>query len=363
MIDTTETSGYAKASSLSLAASLVNTDPGPEYSSSTRLWQGIPGIERTPDGRFWAVWYSGGDNEGPDNYVQLVTSDDGALWSDPILIIDPPSTIRAFDPVLWLDPSGRLWLFWAQSDGGFDGRAGLWAITKSQSSSWSQPTRIADGVMMNKPIVTSNAGWLLPVAVWNHLGTTHEAVDPAARTSHVVASQDQGNTWQRRGGVDIPDRCFDEHMIVERRDRSLWMLVRLMDGIGESVSTDGGWTWSPGTKSALTTPNARFFIRRTRSGEILLVKHHNYTGRSHLTAFLSDDDGYIWKGGLVLDERVGVSYPDGIETSDNEFVVIYDYNRFTDKQILTATFTRQDVLDAIASSPQARMKAIVNAGG
>ena len=32
-------------------------------------------------------------------------------------------------------------------------------------------------------------------------------------------------------------RQFDEHMFVERKDGSLWLLVRTNYGIGESIST------------------------------------------------------------------------------------------------------------------------------
>ncbi len=34
-------------------------------------------------------------------------------------------------------------------------------------------------------------------------------------------------------------------MVVERKDGSLWMLLRTSYGIGQSVSADGGATWSP----------------------------------------------------------------------------------------------------------------------
>src|ERR1700759_1974948 len=85
----------------------VNTRPGPEYLASRRIWQGIPGIERLADGRLIATWYSGGENEGPDNYVLLASSDDdGASWSEPIAVVHPRHPVRAFDPVLWRDPSG-----------------------------------------------------------------------------------------------------------------------------------------------------------------------------------------------------------------------------------------------------------------
>jgi hypothetical protein len=63
-----------------------NFSPGREYADDTRLFQGIPGLERAPNGRLWAVWYAGGPDEpteGPGNYVVIVTSkDDGKTWSD-----------------------------------------------------------------------------------------------------------------------------------------------------------------------------------------------------------------------------------------------------------------------------------------
>src|SRR4029078_7388552 len=112
----------------------VNVDPGKEYADNTRAFQGIPGIERAANRRLWALWYAGGPGEGPLNYVVLVTSgDDGKTWSKPKLVIDPPGPVRAYDPCLWHDPSGRLWLFWAQSYEWWDGRSGVWAITTENS--------------------------------------------------------------------------------------------------------------------------------------------------------------------------------------------------------------------------------------
>ncbi len=86
----------------------VNRDPGPDYAEWTRSYQGMPSIERMQNGRLWAAWTSGGINEGPDNYVVLVTStDDGRSWSQPIMTIDPSGNISAFVPILWRDPTDR----------------------------------------------------------------------------------------------------------------------------------------------------------------------------------------------------------------------------------------------------------------
>ena len=340
----------------------IRINPGNEYSASSRRWQGIPGIERDASGQLWATWYSGGDGEGPENYVLLVSSfDDGESWSAPLLVINPPGSVRAFDPVLWIDPQRQLWLFWAQSDGLYDGRAGVWAIcqTSQNANSWTSPRRICDGIMMNKPTVLASGEWVLPVAVWGHKPIEHPAVAPQARTPHVVVSSDAGQTWTRRGGMEIANRSFDEHMIIERRDSSLWMLTRLRDGIGESTSHDKGYTWSPGRKTSLSQPDSRFFIRRLQSGNLLLVKHHACTGRSNMTAFVSADDGLSWQGNLLLDERAGVSYPDGVQADDGSIYVIYDRDRYGEKEILMAVFTEEDVM-AQTPGPATRLKVLIN---
>ena len=361
--------------------------PGPEYQTANRQFQGIPGIAVAPSGRIWATWYTGGVGEGPDNYVILVTSaDQGATWSEPVAVVAPTGNIRAFDPTLWHDPAGRMWWFWAQSYSPelgkiMDGRGGVWGVHTSESASptptFSAPQRIANGVMMNKPTVLSNGDWALPSAVWTYHGPDVEELR-AERFSNIVVSTDQGRTFTRRGGADVPNRGFDEHMIVELRDRRLWMLVRTEYGIGQSFSTDQGRTWTPGEDSGLGGPNARFFIRRLASGNLLLVNHADipaaeaaalfregkrWRPRRKLTAFLSQDDGKTWKGGLVLDEREQVSYPDGAQDAQGLIRVIYDHDRNGQGNIFMAAFREEDVLASVCRSPDAKLKMLVNRTG
>jgi len=206
----------------------VNQSPGSEYADSVRMFQGIPGIERAANGRLWATWYGGGQGEDRHNYILLATSqDDGRTWSPPKLVLDPDGDgpVRAFDPCLWHDPQGRLWLSWAQRGGS---TPELFAMHTEQSGEenpqWSRPQWICDGIMMNKPTVSADGRWLLPVAMWK--------TDGSAR---VVASTDRGDTWSLIGAANVPrpqDRNCDEPMIVERRDGSLWMLIRTGYGSG-----------------------------------------------------------------------------------------------------------------------------------
>lgn len=335
-----------------------NFSPGSEYSDSVRMFQGIPGLERSANGRLWACWYGGGTGEDRFNYIMLVTSeDDGKMWSSLKLVLDPDGDgpVRAFDPCLWHDPAGRLWLFWAQRADGVMPQ--LFAMSTGDASVadpvWSKPVRIADGIMMNKPTVAADGGWLLPTALWKREGS-----------SRVVRSADQGKTWEYIGAANVPepkDRNCDENMIVQRQDGSLWMLVRTGYGIGESTSTDGGKTWSEVTRSTIPHAVSRFFIRRLGSGKLLLIRHNapDTKPRSHLTAYLSDDDGKTWSGGLLLDERKGVSYPDAVEGPAGEIHVIYDFDRYHDKQILMAEFTEKDVA-AGQPSDSTRLRVLID---
>src|SRR5690606_6976499 len=136
------------------------------------------------------------------------------------------------------------------------------------------------------------------------------------RDSHVYISSDQGETWIRGDGVTFPHRTFDEPMVVQLNDGRLWMLARAKDVRYGSYPADTSRTWSDPQKR-FPHVSARHFIRRLASGRLLLVRHGPIDTalprRSHLTAFLSDDDGQTWTGGLVLDARSMISYPDGFQ--------------------------------------------------
>lgn len=357
------------APDLALRPPPVHHQPGPEYHESQRQWQGIPAIEQTAGGRLWAAWYTGGRTEDPDNHIVLVTStDEGQSWSQPVLAIDPPGRIRAADPVLWIDPLQRLWLFWMQSacrDGNpFDGRGGVWGIHCSDPDrrhpAWTPPSRVAHGVMMNKPTVAANGDWLLPTAVWRNRSNRPRAHTlPDEEFSQVTRSTDHGETFHRLGRAGVPERTVDEHMIVERRDGSLWMLVRRSDGVGEAVSADGGKTWQANRAPVFPGPNSRFHIRRLRSGRLMMINHHEFTGRSHLTAMLSEDDGMSWPHKLLLDERHDVSYPDAVESPDGRIHIIYDRCRVGHGEILLQTLTENEIIENRSPGHEAgRLKVI-----
>lgn len=334
----------------------------PEHAVTHRAFQGIPSLAVSPGGRLWATWYAGvTPGEDANNYVVLSTSGDGGRHWEEVLIVDPDQKgpVRAYDPELWMAPDGTLRWFWAQAIGHEGTVAGVWNLVidnpNDATPSYQSPQRITDGIMMCKPLVLSSGEWVLPASTWRK--TDHSA--------RMIVSTDEGKTWTLRGGCNVPesDRAFDEHMFIERNDRSLWLLARTRYGIGESISSDRGKTWPELTPSSIAHPSARFFIRRLKSGNLLLVKHgavDKRTGRSHLTAFLSQDDGNRWEGGLLLDERQSVSYPDGQQDGDGVIRIIYDYSRTGERHILMSSFREQDVLAGRLVSEDAALRQLVS---
>ena len=351
--------------------------PAPEkYSDANRIWQGIASLEVDAYGGVWCCWYSGGDTECGANYVLLSYSGDrGETWSAPIMAIDPADRVRAFDSTIWRDPDGKLWLFWSQGEfrpdfpvSIWDGRVGVWAMTTSDpekgvDATWSAPRRLCNGIMMCKPIVDSRNRWLFPVSIWRMDSFYH--IDRDLRGANVYISTDKGATLDFYGRVEVPTNVsvFDEHNVVEKKDGSFWILNRTTKGIGESTSNDGGRTWTPFRESTIKHTSSRFFLRRLKSGALLLVKNvpiDQDVGRSQMTAFVSYDDGATWSDGLVLDERNQVSYPDGGQTEDGAIFVTYDFERYGAKEIYVARFHEDDLAAGKLVNPDSKLKLLVN---
>ena len=93
------------------------TVPQKKHLISHRTYQGIPSVTQVQSGRLFCCWYSGGEDEGPDNFVLVAYSDDrGETWSDAAAVVEPEAeNIRAFDPEIFTTADGRLILFWSQS--------------------------------------------------------------------------------------------------------------------------------------------------------------------------------------------------------------------------------------------------------
>ena len=351
------------------------------YSRAKRTCTGVPSMAITRGGRLWVAWYSGttpGEKieKCPNAYVVVSTSGDGGKTWQEVLAIDPDAggPLKSMDPRPWIDPQGRLWIIWHVTINEVSYRyqfKKVWAITaddcEKENPSWTPPRHIANGVLLNKPVVLSNGDWLF-------VAHDRKTVDVGLLKS--IVSDDGGQSFKLRGQVEVSDHLHAiEPMAVERKDGSVWMLTRpgnagagnldTPQGIYESVSTDRGVMWSPPKPSAIKHTASRFYIGRLQSGNLLLLKHSGIDvdlasvkkHRRDLTAFISRDDGRSWSKGLIFDERAGCSYPDAQQSPDGTIYVTWDFQRSSDQEILLTTFREEDVL---AGTPEAAARVAAN---
>ncbi len=362
--------------SLSVQAVYV-AKPDPAHSASSRRHTGIPSVAVARNGRMWVTFY-GGPTGGEDsnNYCTLATSADGGrTWTD-VLVADPDGAgpKRAFDPEIWAAPDGRVFWTWTERVAPLQAEAkhanaGCLADPKNDMlmcvelpgdvpprPPYPQPRRIARGVMMCKPIIRRDGAWLFPSAHWSD-----------APSACIYESTDAGKTFACIGGVTLPQkaRAYDEHAVAELGNGDLLAFMRTvrLANCMESVSHDGGRTWDTPKKARINHTSSRLFLRKLKSGSLLLVKHGKIDedcGRRNLTAYLSRDDGATWEGGLLLDERDNASYPDGDQAADGLVHVVYDHDRLGAQEILLASFTEADVLAGRNASGKVRLRGVIS---
>lgn len=338
----------------------------PRYLDENRMFLCGPGITISRGGRLWVTFKSGDITEDEDNCTVVVTSGDGGeTWSKPVVVVDIDGPVRTNDPGIWTDPNGRVTLMWGQVYGYWDGRGGFWTMTAENgddaNTRWSRPVRLCDGYTKNKPFITRDGTWLYLIEHFGPKtrrgrfarGTPMEPELtfslPQLHHANVFASQDGGRTLRFLSHARIPeaDRTFQEHMIVEKADGLLWMLGRTRYGIGEAFSRDQGRTWTEmAPAKGIKGPSSRTFFKRLDSGSILLVKNgqeiNQPAKRTHLTAFLSEDDGATWPHRLVLDERE-TSYPDAVQDQKGTIYIVHDHERTGAKEVSFHRLTEADI--------------------
>lgn len=346
----------------------VITDPtqvAEKYQKENRQFAAIPSVEVTGD-RIWAAWMSGGDEEPhEDNYITVAFSDDGGqTWTEPHIIVDPDSAAaRSYNPVLWHDPDGRLWLFWGES--------GLWcSYTQTPEADpsqirWSAAQRLNGSIVFNKPIAIVNGEgqeeWLM--CTQNYQSTMETLV---------YSSLDRGETWELKGSVIsyLNAKMHHEPMMVQKNDGTLWMLSRVENGeaggIEQTFSSDDGESWSTyeyDLAYPLRGPGSRFNIYKLASGNIVLVNHDSTQSREKIAIWMSEDDGETFPYKLMLDSRDNISYPDIAQDEDGTIYVVYDVGRSVEQEIRMARFTEEDIRFGDFVSDVAAQKMVVTKTG
>ncbi|MEQ3553171.1 sialidase family protein [Pseudonocardia nematodicida] len=229
-----------------------------------------------PGGDLACVWFAGTQEGVPDIGVRFSRLPAGGeRWTDPVTLSDDGARSEQ-NPLLFVAPSGTVWLLWTAQIAGNQDTAEVRVRTSGDAGvTWSAqrtlfPAGPAGGVFVRQPVVVTSTGrWLLPI--W------HCVTPPEGRwvgdldTSAVMVSDDDGATWRE---VAVPDSTGQVHMnVVARPDGTLaaFYRSRRADAVHRSVSTDDGESWSVPEPVELPNNNSSVQVVGLPDGRLALV--------------------------------------------------------------------------------------------
>jgi predicted neuraminidase len=334
-------------------------------------------IVETPDGHLLACWFHGRGEKTDDTLVICGAwkrkGDEG--WMPPFVMADNQD-LPDQNPVLFIDPNRRLWLFWISS---LDNsrRAYLlkyrWATEYSPGASprWAwqdvlhcRPRNLEPRFLAFAPSAPVPYGArfesdpkyrdrlelaeeLVQDKLWRRLGWMPRCQPIMLSETRMMIglysdiflcslaafTEDAGRSWEFSEpilgyGAIQPSlsRRQNGDIVAYMRDKSPARRIRVAE------SQDEGITWSPVKELDIANPDSSVSCAVLASGHWLLVCNDvngvKRGGRTRLTAFLSDDEGRTWQWRRRLedlDSTCTAAYPTVIQTSDGLVHCVYTY--------------------------------------
>jgi len=246
----------------------------------------------------WTEFYGGTGGDHDLARISGKTSEDrGRTWSQRFTIVDSEGAWNnCMEPDFQRLPSGEILLFYIHKNSRLDTRMFL-RRSADDGQTWGErhPVSFDRGYhcTTNARSIRMSAGRLvIPVGIRG--------------IAYAYLSDDDGHTW--RHGLPPIRGCqtptFHEPAVAELRNGDLLMFLRNTTGrIWQTVSRDGGETWSVAVPTDLAASGSPISLRRfPQSGDLLVIwsqasrKELEYgLVRNRLSCAVSRDDGMTWE--------------------------------------------------------------------
>jgi sialidase-1 len=312
----------------------------------------IPALVVTPKGTLLAICEgrkTGRGDHGDLDLVQRRSTDGGQTWGKLELIHEEGGTAKVTIgnpcPVVDRD-TGVIWLpFTRDNDAVF--------ITSSSDDgvTWSKPRDIsadvkgkdwnwyATGPGNGIQLLHGRFKGRLVIPCDHRVAGNmddKENWDKAGR-SHVIYSDDHGQTWKLGGATDF---AMNECAVIELPDGSLMLNSRSYRGKacrGISISKDGGATWEPTIdEPVLVESVCQASLIRYCQSLIVFSNPAVPRGRHHLTVRLGSGDGKTWNHSRVVCEGSS-AYSSLAVLPGGDIGLLYERDDY--KQLTFARFT------------------------
>jgi len=328
----------------------------------------IPAIIVTKQGTLLAFCEGRKDGRSDAGNIDMVvarSTDQGKTWSEPQVIWDdsdstcgnPAPVVDQETGVIWLPMTWNLGAdnpHEIMSGESQDVRRVFVTHSEDDGLTWAEPKEISDTTRQSHwRWYATGPGNAIQLTRGPHKGrllipanhSDHSDPNKHPYRSHVIWSDDHGQTWQL-GGVH-EDRT-NESAVVELSDGSILQAMRSYHDKNKramAVSRDGGQTWGKVyLDNALATPECQANILRyswadeaDRGGKSrILFSSPEGSQRARLTIWLSYDEGETWPVARLLYEG-GSAYSNLVALPDGRIGVLFEKDDY--KTISLATFT------------------------
>nr|VFJ55964.1 MAG: Predicted neuraminidase (sialidase) [Candidatus Kentron sp. FW] len=327
------------------------------------------------NGDLLVCWFYGsGERKASDVRIRGARLKSGsAAWGPVFEMADTPN-LPDCNPVLFIDPEEKLWLFWIVVP------AQRWenAILKVRTSTnylqdgppswdWQDIILLQPGDRFAQVLLDGLNALNPPSPLWSDYAPRY--VDLIAGAAHDVGkrqtgwmtrthplvlsrgrlllplysdgfnislmalSDDRGTTWQ--ASEPIVGLGNVQPSPVQRKNGDIVAFMRnnggLPNRIQTSVSRDRGETWTLTRNMTIPNPGSSIEVIALKSGAWLLICNDTVDGRYQLAAYLSHDEGATWQLEGYLDKAASeaegeYSYPSVLQADNGSIHVTYSYH-------------------------------------
>ena len=304
------------------------------------------------NGDLLCFWFTG-DEEGISG-VSIAMSRlvrGSSKWSYPV-ILSQHSGWSDQNPVPFLAPNGKLWLFHtSQQAGKGQTTAIVYALTSNDlGRTWTVPAVLFSqpGTFIRQDLVVFHHEWLFPTYHSASFGITVNAQNDI---SVVKISKDNGKTWP---GCEVPGSggLVQMNIVKLSGDQLIaFFRSRYADWIYKSWSTDG-CHWRTPIATQLPNNNASIQAVRLKDGHLVMAFNNVHAAstrgkpravaRNILSVALSVDDGRTWPWvrdvqdrhdttASRMEEESEYSYPSVTQSPNGMVQLAFTFNRKTIK--------------------------------
>lgn len=284
------------------------------------------------DGRLllgWTEFYAGaGADDGAARLVGRVSADGGRTWGDKYTLVENDGACNVMEVNFLRLGSGAIALFHCQKNVEVGG---------SQTPDCRVMLRISqdEGRIFGRARQLTGAQRYVETASGRslRLGSGRILVEcDAMEAAFCLLSDDDGATWREGEHVRPAGGGCWEPAAVELRDGRVLMFLRTgLGGQYQTISADGGTTWSEPAPSPLRGTAAPISIERIpTTGDLLAIWNHDLgspRARNPLTAAISRDDGETWEHvrDVVSAPDDAFAYPSVTFASDTALLTYFNY--------------------------------------